>query len=76
MNYKGGTRLYLACGMRTLTAFSARLGEAREISARLSAPLGELDSTVMKVQEKSAVAENRAAPLAVELILVKVETTA
>ena len=71
MNYKGGTRLYLACGMRALTAFSACLDEAKEISARLSAPLGELDSAVMKVQEKSAAAESRAASLAVELILAK-----
>ena len=58
MNYKGGTRLYLACGMRALTAFSACLDEAKEISARLSAPLGELDSAVLKVQEKSAAAES------------------
>lgn len=76
MNYKGGTRLYLACGMRALTAFAACLDEAKEISARLSAPLGELDSAVLKVQEKSAVAESRAASIAVELILAKAETAA
>ena len=76
MNYKGGTRLYLACGMRALTAFAACLDEAKEISARLSAPLGELDRAVAKVQEKSAAAESRAASLAVELILAKAETAA
>ena len=76
MNYKGGTRLYLACGMRALTAFAACLDEAKEISARLSAPLGELDSAVAKVQEKSAAAESRVASIAVELILAKAETAA
>lgn len=76
MNYKGGTRLYLACGMRALTAFAACLDEAKEISARLSAPLGELDSAVLKVQEKSAAAESRATSIAVELILAKAETAA
>lgn len=76
MNYKGGTRLYLACGMRALTAFAACLDEAKEISARLSAPLGELDSAVLKVQEKSAAAESRAASIAVELILAKAEAAA
>lgn len=76
MNYKGGTRLYLACGMRALTAFAACLDEAKEISARLSAPLGELDRAVAKVQEKSAAAESRAASIAVELILAKAETAA
>ncbi|WP_315322596.1 alanyl-tRNA editing protein [Stomatobaculum longum] len=76
MNYKGGTRLYLACGMRAFTAFAACLDEAKEISARLSAPLGELDRAVAKVQEKSAAAESRAASIAVELILAKAETAA
>ena len=76
MNYKGGTRLYLACGMRALTAFAACLDEAKEISARLSAPLGGLDSAVAKVQEKSAAAESRVASIAVELILAKAETAA
>ena len=74
IRYKGGTRLYLACGLRALTAFQSCLDEARQLSVRLSAPLGELDSAVMKVQEKSAAAEQRAASIAVGLILAKAET--
>ena len=73
IRYKGGTRLYLACGLRALTAFQSCLDEARQLSARLSAPIGALNGAVAQVQEKAALAERRTAELAVTLILEKAE---
>ena len=79
MNYKGGTRLYIACGMRAVSGmravqdYAARIREAQQLSKLLSAPQGELSAAVMRLQEKAMAAEQRAAETALALILLRAE---
>ena len=73
MNYKGGTRLYIACGMRAVQDYAARIREAQQLSKLLSAPQGELSAAVVRVQEKAMAAEQRAAETALALILLRAE---
>ena len=73
MNYKGGTRLYIACGMRAVEDYAARIQEAQQLSKLLSAPQGELSAAVVRVQEKAMAAEQRAAETALALILARAE---
>lgn len=73
MNYKGGTRLYIACGMRAVQDYAARIREAQQLSKLLSAPQGELSAAVVRVQEKAMAAEQRAAETALALILARAE---
>ena len=73
MNYKGGTRLYIACGMRAVKDYAARIREAQQLSKLLSAPQGELSAAVVRVQEKAMAAEQRAAETALALILLRAE---
>lgn len=73
MNYKGGTRLYIACGMRAVKDYAARIREAQQLSKLLSAPQGELIAAVVRVQEKAMAAEQRAAETALALILLRAE---
>ena len=42
MNYKGGTRITLACGGRALTAFSQMLEEQAKLRAQFSAKNGPM----------------------------------
>ena len=73
MNYKGGTRLYIACGMRAVQDYAARIREAQQLSKLLSAPQGELSAAVVRLQEKAMAAEQRAAETALALILLRAE---
>ena len=73
MNYKGGTRLYIACGMRAVKDYAARIREAQQLSKLLSAPQGELSAAVVRLQEKAMAAEQRAAETALALILLRAE---
>lgn len=73
MNYKGGTRLYIACGMRAVKDYAARIREAQQLSKLLSAPQGELSAAVVRVQEKAMAAEQCAAETALALILARAE---
>ena len=73
MNYKGGTRLYIACGMRAVKDYAARIREAQQLSKLLSAPQGELSAAVVRLQEKAMAAEQRAAETALALILARAE---
>ena len=73
MNYKGGTRLYIACGMRAVQDYAARIREAQQLSKLLSAPQGELSAAVVRLQEKAMAAEQRAAETALALILARAE---
>lgn len=76
MNYKGGTRLYIACGMRAVKDYAARIREAQQLSKLLSAPQGELSAAVVRLQEKAMAAEQRAAETALALILLRAEAAA
>lgn len=76
MNYKGGTRLYIACGMRAVQDYAARIREAQQLSKLLSAPQGELSAAVVRLQEKAMAAEQRAAETALALILLRAEAAA
>lgn len=76
MNYKGGTRLYIACGMRAVQDYAARIREAQQLSKQLSAPQGELSAAVVRLQEKAMAAEQRAAETALALILLRAEAAA
>lgn len=76
MNYKGGTRLYIACGMRAVNDYAARIREAQQLSKLLSAPQGELSAAVARLQEKAVAAEQRAAETALALILLRAEAAA
>jgi len=73
MNYKGGTRLYIACGMRAVNDYATRIREAQQLSKLLSAPQGELSAAVARLQEKAVAAEQRAAETALALILARAE---
>ena len=76
MNYKGGTRLYIACGMRAVLDYAARIREAQELSKLLSAPQGEFSEAVVRLRDKAAAAEQRAAETALALILSRAEAEA
>nr|WP_315434394.1 alanyl-tRNA editing protein [uncultured Stomatobaculum sp.] len=73
MNYKGGTRLYIACGMRAVEDYAARIREAQQLSKLLSAPQGEFSEAVVRLRDKAAAAEQRAAETALALILARAE---
>lgn len=50
--YKGGTRVSILCGFRALENYRRILDELRDISRRLSAPLGSVaESVVHKLEE-------------------------
>ena len=48
MNYKGGTRITLACGGRALTAFSQMLEEQAKLRAQFSAKNGQLAAAAQR----------------------------
>lgn len=49
MNYKGGVRLFILCGMRALEAERAMLAENRAVSQALSAKQGELAGATQRL---------------------------
>lgn len=71
-NYKGGTRLTIACGMRALHEYQVRQDSVEAISSLLSAPQEEIASAVAsKLEEintlKMALNEARAKLLDIEV---------
>ena len=63
MNYKGGTRITLACGGRALTAFSQMLEEQAKLRAQFSAKNGQLAAAAQRQADELAAQKARAAQL-------------
>ena len=63
MNYKGGTRITLACGGRALTAFSRMLEEQAKLRAQFSAKNGQLAAAAQRQADELAAQKARAAQL-------------
>ena len=63
MNYKGGTRIALACGGRALTAFSQMLEEQAKLRAQFSAKNGQLAAAAQRQADELAAQKARAAQL-------------
>ena len=63
MNYKGGTRITLACGGRALTAFSQMLEEQAKLRAQFSAKNGQLAAAAQRQADDLAAQQARAAQL-------------
>ena len=63
MNYKGGTRITLACGGRALMAFSQMLEEQAKLRAQFSAKNGQLAAAAQRQADELAAQKARAAQL-------------
>ena len=63
MNYKGGTRITLACGGRALTAFSQMLEEQAKLRTQFSAKNGQLAAAAQRQADELAAQKARAAQL-------------
>lgn len=66
MNYKGGVRLFILCGMRALEAENAQQDELRSVSQALSAKQGSLKDAVIRLQAERDQLKARCAALSMQ----------
>lgn len=63
MNYKGGVRVFILCGMRALDAMNTQLDENRAVSQALSAKPGSLKDAVARLMTERDQLKARCAEL-------------
>ncbi len=68
MNYKGGVRLHIACGLRALRDYGEKQKRGEEISHLLSAKQEEIADAVHQLKQKEAEAEARCSVLGKKLL--------